>query len=79
MAAAVRQRLKWVRLYFSSGNAGLTCRRCGISRPTLRLWVRRFQAHGEAGLVGLSKRPKRSPRQKLFQAERALILSLRGA
>jgi hypothetical protein len=43
------------------------------------LWVRRFEQHGEAGLVGLSRQPKRSPLQKLFQPERELILSLRSA
>jgi hypothetical protein len=29
-------RLGWVRLYEQVGHAGLVCRRCGISRPTLR-------------------------------------------
>jgi transposase-like protein len=38
--------LGWVRLYLETGDAGLTCRRCGISRPTLRLWTRRYQAEG---------------------------------
>jgi hypothetical protein len=31
-------RLRLVRLYEATGNAGLVCRRCGISRPTLRKW-----------------------------------------
>ncbi len=29
-------RLDWVELYQETGNAGVVCRRCGISRPTLR-------------------------------------------
>lgn len=33
-----RARLAWVLLYEETGDAGLTCLRCGISRPTLRLW-----------------------------------------
>ena len=32
----LRARLQWVQLYLRTGHAGLTCRRCGISRPTLR-------------------------------------------
>ena len=77
MGLAERRRLKWVQVYEACGNAGLTCRRCGISRPTLRLWVRRFRKEGEAGLVERSRRPKRSPRRKLLAPERAMILSLR--
>lgn len=77
MDSDVRQRLKWVRVYFSNGDAGLTCRRCGISRPTLRLWVQRFRDFGEAGLTSRSRRPKRSPRQKVMALERELILACR--
>ena len=43
-------RLGWVELYQEIGNAGVVCRRCGISRPTLRKWWRRYQALGMAGL-----------------------------
>jgi transposase InsO family protein len=72
-----RTRLGWVRLYEELGNAGVVCRRCGISRPTLRKWWRRYQAEGEAGLKGHSKRPHRSPQRKVFAREEALILELR--
>ena len=30
-----RARLGWVRLYEQLGNAGVVCRRCGISPPDL--------------------------------------------
>ncbi len=43
MNRKLRMRLKWVRLYEETGNAGLVCRRCGISRPTLRKWWRRYE------------------------------------
>ena len=33
-----RTRLGWVGFCEQGGNAGLVCRRCGISRPTLRKW-----------------------------------------
>ena len=77
MESAPRQRLKWVRMYATTKNAGLTCDRCGISRPTLREWSRRFAQLGEAGLVGKSRRPHRMPSRKVFNHERDLILSLR--
>ena len=72
-----RARLGWVRLYAQMGDAGLVCRRCGLTRPTLRKWWRRYQAAGEAGLSSQSCRPHHSPRQKVFAREEALILALR--
>lgn len=55
----LQARLAWVRTFLETRNAGLTCRRCGISRPTLRKWVRRFEAEGEDGLRSRSRRPHR--------------------
>ena len=37
MDGEIQQRLQWVRLYEETGNVGLVCRRCGISRLTLRI------------------------------------------
>ncbi|MBB1277363.1 IS481 family transposase, partial [Pseudoalteromonas sp. SR43-3] len=34
MNKEIKQRLKWIELYEKTNNAGLVCRRCGISRPT---------------------------------------------
>jgi len=56
-----KKRLVWVKLYEQTKDAGLTCRRCGIS---LRKWFRRYQAQGEAGLRSQSRRPIRSPLKK---------------
>ena len=36
----VKTRLKWVQMYEELGHAARTCHRCGISGPTLRLWVK---------------------------------------
>jgi transposase-like protein len=72
-----RTRLGWIRLYEQVGNAGIVCRRCGISRPTLRKWWRRYQAGGVAGLETRSHRPHRSPNRKVFAEQEALILRLR--
>jgi transposase-like protein len=72
-----KARLAWVELYAKISDAGLVCRHCGISRPTLRKWWRRYQTDGEAGLVDHSRRPHRLAAQKVFADQGALILSLR--
>lgn len=73
----IRQRLKWVQLYEETQDAGLVCRRCGISRPTLRKWVKRYQAEGEPGLSAHSRRPKSSPKQKRTSDIEQQVLELR--
>lgn len=77
MNREIQQRLQWVLLYQESNDAGFVCRRCGISRPTLRKWWHRYQALGKAGLYSLSRRPKTSPNQKLNNDIEELILELR--
>jgi transposase InsO family protein len=77
MDSEIRKRLQWVKTYEQTGNVGLTCLRCGISRPTLRLWWRRYQSFGIEGLKDRSRRPRSSPNQKVFDKEEELILSLR--
>jgi transposase InsO family protein len=73
----VRTRLGWLRLYEQLGDAGTVCRRCGISRPTLRKWWRRYQTDGVAGLKDESRRPRRLAKQKVFTDQEALVLDLR--
>lgn len=79
MEKEVRQRLQWVNLYEESRNAGLVCRRCGISRPTLRKWWKRYQVLGIDGLKSQSRRPHNSPAAKIGTEHEKLILLLRGA
>ena len=78
MNREIQQRLQWVRLYEKFGDAGLVCRRCGISRPTLRKWWRRYQEHGVDGLARRSRWPHSSPNIKAGQHEEQLILDLRN-
>ena len=52
-------------MYEEVGDAGVVSRRCGISHPTLRKWVKRYQEQGEEGLCCLSRRPLHSPNRKL--------------
>ena len=77
MNSKIAQRLRWVELFEKTNDAGLVCRRCGISRPTLRLWVGRYREHGKDGLADRSRRPASSPATKVFEQQEQLILSLR--
>ena len=70
-------RLVWVRMYERTGDAGMTCRRCGVSRPTLRKWWRRYVASA-AGLVDRSRCPLRSPGRRVLAGEEQRILTLRS-
>jgi len=77
MNREIQQRLQWVRLYEESGDAGFVCRRCGISRPTLRKWWRRYQVDGVEGLLSHSRRPHSSPTAKITDEIERLILDIR--
>ena len=73
----IRKRLRWVQLYEETGDAGVVCLRCGISRPTLRKWWSPYQEDGEAGLKDESRQPKSFPAKKVLQANEQLIEDLR--
>lgn len=77
-AETLRARLRWVTLYRQTGDAGLTCRRCGISRPTLRKWWRRYRDQGQDGLHSRSRRRHRLPEPKVTSPHEQIILTLRG-
>ncbi|WP_142531128.1 helix-turn-helix domain-containing protein [Pedobacter westerhofensis] len=55
----IKTRLNWMQLYLDIGNAGIVCRKCGISRPTLRKWLNCYKELGIEGLNELSKRPRK--------------------
>ena len=73
----IQMRLKWIKLYENTYDAGFVCRRCGISRPTLRKWYRRYEELGIDGLKDQSKRPDNSPNLKVTEELQALILNIR--
>lgn len=77
MEHAEKLRLGWVELYKRVGDAGIVCRRCGVSRPTLRKWWRRYLANGAAGLASRSRRPRRCAGRKVFPREEQLIREMR--
>jgi transposase-like protein len=65
MDREIQTRLRWVNLYGDVGNAGMVCQRCGILRPTLRKWIKRYEQFGLEGLKEKSRRPKTSPKRKM--------------
>lgn len=71
-----KTRLGWIELYKEIENAGIVCRRCGISRPTLRKWLGRYEKDGIDGLKELSRAPHRSER-KVTEGHEQIILALR--
>lgn len=77
MDRIIRMRLKWVKLYEDTQDAGFVCRRCGISRPTLRKWYRRYKELGIDGLNDQNRRPKHSPNLKITVQLENLVLDLR--
>ena len=79
MNREIQQRLVWVKLFEEINDTGLVCRRCGISRPTLRKWWKRYSEQGIDGLSSQSKRPLKSPNTKINAELEALILEMRSA
>ncbi len=77
MESEVRKRLQWIDLFKKHGNAAVVCLKCGISRPTLRKWLRRYEQFGLEGLKGQSRKPKNSPARKVTKEHEQIILSLR--
>lgn len=77
MVAKVKMRLGWVQLFETTRNASLTSRRCGISRPTLRKWVTRYQQLGLPGLQERSRRPLQCRPPKVNDQHRLWIAQLR--
>ena len=75
----VKARLKWVTLYLETKDAGYVCRHCGISRPTLRKWYKRYLVNGEKGLFDQSKKPHHSPNQKITDQQIQWIVELRDS
>jgi len=73
----IRKRYKWVELFNITGSASLVCLRCGISRPTLRKWVHRYQQFGLEGLRSRSTRPNSCPSRKLHDPQLEWIRQLR--
>lgn len=79
MNKEIQQRLGWIKLFEDTNDAGLVCRRYGISRPTLRKWWKRYSEQGIEGLASQSKRPLKSPNTKVNQHIEDLLLQMRSS
>jgi transposase-like protein len=77
MNQEIYTRLWWIKHYQLSQNLGVTCQRCGISRPTLRKWLQKYGEFNLAGLAGKSRRPHNAPNQKIFEEQEQLVLLVR--
>ena len=73
----INARLKWVKLYELKKDAGYVCRHCGVSRPTLRKWYKRYLKMGIEGLEDQSKRPLSSPNKKINNQIEKWIIDFR--
>src|SRR6266511_2784259 len=49
------------------------CEEFGVSRPTGRLWLRRYRQQGVAGIAERSRRPARSPRLTSPELEEQVV------
>jgi transposase len=77
MDKEAQKRLVWVKLYEQTKDAGRVCRKCGLSRPTLRKWWKRYQELGDEGLKSRTRRPKHTPSRKVLEQHEKWILELR--
>ncbi len=77
MDSSVRKHLKWINLYEQIKDAGVVCLKCGISRPTLRKWLKRYKEGGVDALIDRSRKPMSSPRIKLTLTIAQTILEIR--
>lgn len=73
----VKARLTWMEIFKETGSVSVTSKRCGVPRSTVYRWINRFNANGEDGLVGHSRRPKRLAKLKLNSQLEQKILEAR--
>jgi transposase len=69
-----KTRLDWIKLYQEVKDAGIVCSRCGISRPTLRKWLKRYAEEGIKGLKELSRKPHSSPKKSIRSTRKTFVI-----
>ena len=70
-------RLSWIKLYQRLNHTSKVCDHFGISRFTLRMWVKCYSERGNEGLQELSGKPHNSPASKIDNKQKEIIISLR--
>jgi transposase len=74
MDEEIKCRLTWIRMYEQINNVVLVCRRCDVSLPSLRLWLRRYAEQGEAELGTQSGR-RNHPELACYQHRQGKLLN----
>jgi transposase InsO family protein len=70
-------REKWVKTYLKLGSVTKAAIRCGISRPTLYRWIKRYKIDKVIGLSDKSQRPKNLTNSKVDDDLESIILKTR--
>lgn len=71
-------RLRWIDIYLNNGRqVTRTCQRCGISRPTLYRWLRRYRPYDLGQLEDRSSAPRRRRRPTWTVEQREAVRLLR--
>ena len=78
MDRELKARLGWIKLYEEKQDSGYVCRHCGVSRPTLRKWLKRYQQSGLDGLKNYSRKPHHSPNKKINPQIEKWIINFRS-
>ena len=69
----IKRKLAALRYAGKCGNVALTARRFGISRQCFYIWKRRYEKHGEAGLVNKSPCPVNMPLRMPAEVEEKIL------
>jgi len=57
---------KWVKTYVELGSITKAALRCGVSRPTLYRWVKRYEEKPQIKLMIINNASKKIPRNKII-------------
>ncbi len=69
----IKRKLAALRYAEECGNVALTARRFGISRQCFYIWKRRYEKHGEAGLINKSPCPVNMPLRMPAEVEEKIL------
>lgn len=73
----IKAREKWVKTYIELDSITKAAIRCGVSRPTLYRWIKRYEENGFAGLSDKSQRPINLSNLKVDKELENIILNIR--
>lgn len=73
----IKAREKWIKTYIELGSIAKAALRCGISRPTLYRWIKRYEQNGIAGLSDKSQRPLNLTKLKVDKESESVVLNTR--